>query len=349
MIKRKLTKKIRIGNVYIGGNSPVLVQSMTNTITSNIKATVKQIKELEKAGCEIIRVAVPDIESARAIKEIKKQIKIPLVADIHFSSILAIKAIEAGADKIRINPGNFPKADLKTIIDLANTKNIPIRIGVNAGSLEKELLGKHKKVTPQMMVKSAMQSVKLMESLGFYNLVIALKASDVLRTVEAHKLLAKKTDYPVHLGITEAGTEFSGSIKSAIGIGTLLLNGIGDTLRVSLSANPVEEVRVAFEILKSLEIREKGIKIISCPTCGRAQIDVISIAKAIEDKTKNINKPIKVAIMGCVVNGLGEGKEVNLAVIGLAKKALIMKDGVNLKEIEKNTILETLEKLIKEY
>jgi len=345
---RKKTKVIKIGNLKIGGNFPVAVQSMTNTPTWDIRKTVNQIKKLEAAGCEIIRVGVPDLESAKAIGRIKKQISIPLVADIHFSDKLAIEAIKQGADKIRINPGNFPKNGLKGIVNLAKKKKIPIRIGVNSGSLEKEVLGKHKRATAEMMIKSAMNNIRLMERLNFKNLVISLKAPDILRTVKAYELLSKKTNYPLHLGITEAGTDFGGTIKSSIGIGHLLLKGIGDTIRISLSADPIKEVMVGWEILRSLGLRERGAKIVSCPTCARTSIDVINIAKGIELLTANLKKPLSIAVMGCVVNGLGEGREADLAIVGTKKDyALLMKNGKILKKGRANIVLSYLKKEIK--
>jgi (E)-4-hydroxy-3-methylbut-2-enyl-diphosphate synthase len=341
------TKIIKIGKIKIGGGFPVRVQSMTNTDTKDVEKTVKQIKELEKAGCEIIRVSVPDLASAKAIKDIKKRINIPLVADIHFSGELALEAMRQGADKIRINPGNFPKESLKEIVALAKKKNIPIRIGVNSGSLEKEILGKREKASAEMMVESAVKSIKSMERLGFHNLVISLKAPDVLRTVKAHELLSKKTNYPIHLGITEAGTDFSGTIKSSIGIGHLLLKGIGDTIRVSLSADPVKEVQAGWEILKSLELRERGIKMVSCPTCARTGINVIKISKDIEAMFGQVRKPLRVAVMGCVVNGLGEGREADLAIIGTGKNlAVLMENGKITKKGKEATILRELKKEI---
>jgi len=346
MVKQK-TKIIKIGKIKIGGGLPIRIQSMTNTHTWDIKKTIKQIRELENAGCEIIRVGIPDLKSAQAIKEIKKQINIPLVADIHFSDKLALESIKQGADKIRINPGNFPKKALKEIVDLAKKKNISIRIGINSGSLEKDILGERKKATAEMMVKSAMRSIKSIEKLGFKNLVISLKAPDVLRTVKAHELLSKKTNYPIHLGITEAGTDFSGTIKSSIGIGYLLLKGIGDTIRVSLSADPVKEVSVAWEILKSLELRERGVKIVSCPTCSRAKIDVIKIAKEIEKLTASTKKSVKISVMGCTVNGLGEGKESALAIVGSGDSlTLLMKNGKIIKRGKKLKILKEFKKEI---
>jgi (E)-4-hydroxy-3-methylbut-2-enyl-diphosphate synthase len=346
-IKRRKTKIIKIGDLKIGGDFPVAVQSMTNTDTSNIAKTVKQIKELQAVGCGIIRLGVPDLKSAKAIGEIKKQIDIPLVADIHFSADLAIEAISQGSDKIRINPGNFPKEELKRVILAAKKNKIPIRIGINSGSLEKDLLGEHKSATAEMMVESAIRNIKLIENLGFYNLVISLKANDVLRTVLAYELLSKKIDYPLHLGITEAGTEFSGTIKSSIGLGYLLLKGIGDTMRVSLSADPVKEVKVAQEMLKSLGLLKKGLEIVSCPTCARTEIDIINTAKALENLNFEVKKPLKIAVMGCVVNGLGEAKEADLGVVGVKKFALLMKDGKELRKIKKDDIFEELKKEIK--
>lgn len=344
----KKTKVIKIGNLKIGGNFPVAVQSMTNTPTWDVKKTVNQIKKLEAAGCEIVRVGVPDLKSAEAIGIIKKQISIPLVADIHFSDKLAIEAMKQGADKIRINPGNFPKNGLKEIVGLAKKKKIPIRIGINSGSLEKEVLGKHKKATAEMMVKSAINNIRLMERLNFRDLVISLKAPDVLRTVKAYELLSKRTNYPLHLGITEAGTDFGGTIKSSIGIGHLLLKGIGDTIRISLSADPVKEVMVGWEILRSLGLRERGAKIVSCPTCARTSIDVINIAKEIERLTANFKTPLSIAVMGCIVNGLGEGREADLAIVGTKKDyALLMKNGKIIKKGRANIILSYLKKEIK--
>ena len=348
MVRRK-SKIVKIGNLKIGGNSPILVQSMTNTPGWDVEKTVKQIKKLEKAGCEIIRVGVPDLKSARVLSKIKKKIRLPLVADIHFSADLALESINQGVDKIRINPGNFPKKDLAKIVELCKENKIPIRIGINSGSLEKDILGKHKRVTAEMMVKSALKNVRLMENLGFYDLVISLKAPDVLRTIKAYEMLAGKVDYPFHLGITEAGTEFSGTIKSAMGIGYLLLRGIGDTIRVSLSANPTEEVKVGWEILKSLELREKGVKIISCPTCARSKIDVIKIAGEIEKETRDIKNPLKIAVMGCLINGLGEGREANLAIVGTKNLALIMKDGKIIHRVKKIGILKIFNNELRDY
>ncbi len=321
---------------------------MTNTKTSNIEATIKQIKELEKVGCEIIRVGVPDSKSAKALGEIKKRINIPLIADIHFSAQLACESIKQGVDKIRINPGNFPLTKLGEVVELAKKKKIPIRIGINSGSLEKDLLKMHRKATAEMMAKSAIRNIKLMEKLGFYNLVVSLKAPDIARTIEANEILTEKSNYPVHLGITEAGGEFSGSLKSAIGIGFLLLKGIGNTIRISLSANPIKEVKVGWEILKSLDLRQRGIKIISCPTCARTSIDVFGLNKKIEKTFNNIEKPLTIAIMGCVVNGLGEGREADLAIVGAGKTVLFMKGGKIIKKTKnKAKLFEIFKKELK--
>ena len=341
-MKRNRTKVIKIGKVKIGGKNPVAVQSMTNVPTKDTKKTIAQIKKLEKAGCEIIRVAVPDLESSKALGKIKKAINIPLVADIHFSANIARETISQGVDKLRINPGNFPEKDLAEIVKLAKEKKIPIRVGVNAGSLEKKILEKHGEANSKAMVESALESIKKMEKLGFKDLVVALKASDIRRTIKAYELLSQRSDYPLHLGITEAGTKFSGTIKSSIGLGYLLLQGVGDTMRISLSADPVEEVKVAWEILKDLELRERGVKIVSCPTCARATIDVTKIAPQIEKLTQNLTQPIKIAVMGCVVNGPGEAGEVDLAVVGAGKKAMIITEGDKRRFIEKENILKEL-------
>ncbi len=349
MVRRRRAKIVKIGNLKIGGGFPILVQSMTNTRGWDVEKTVKQIKKLEKNGCEIIRIGIPDLRSAKTIKEIKKKISIPLVADIHYSAELAQESINQGADKIRINPGNFPESELAKIVKLCKKRKIPIRIGINSGSLERDILGGRKRVTAEMMVKSALKNVRLMENLGFYDLVISLKAPDVLRTIKAYEMLAEKVDYPFHLGITEAGTEFSGTIKSAMGIGYLLLRGIGDTIRVSLSADPTEEVKVGWEILKSLELRERGVKIISCPTCARSEIDVIKIAGEIEKETRDIKKPLRIAVMGCLVNGLGEGREANLAIVGAKNLALIMRDGKIIHRVKKTGILKIFNNELKDY
>ena len=356
-IIRRKTRVVKVGKVEIGGKSPITVQSMTNTSTKDVMATVRQIKELERAGCEIIRVGVPDMESARAIKEIKRQIKIPLVADIHFDWKIAIESIKQGVDKIRINPGNIGgsagssqarKERVKAIIDAANRKNIPIRIGVNSGSLERDLLKKYKeKVTPEALAESALRSIRILERFKFKKIIVALKSTDVLTTVRAYEILAKRGDWPFHLGITEAGQDRTGIVKSSIGIGSLLLKGIGDTIRVSLSGPPLEEVKVGWEILKGLGLRERGLTVISCPTCARTKIPVAEIAKYLEGLSGSIKKPTKIAIMGCIVNGLGEAKHADLAVVGMEnKKAAIFKNGKFVKNIEPKKIKPFLKKIL---
>ncbi|AAM24622.1 Essential bacterial protein, involved in density-dependent regulation of peptidoglycan biosynthesis [Caldanaerobacter subterraneus subsp. tengcongensis MB4] len=354
MIKmRKLTREIKIGNKKIGGNNPILVQSMTNTDTHDVEKTVEQIKRLEEEGCDIIRVAVPDEKAAYSIKEIKKHINIPLVADIHFDYRLAIKSIENGADKIRINPGNIGREEnIKKVVEAAKERGIPIRIGVNAGSLEKEILNKYGGITPEAVVESALKSVRLLEKLGFYDIVISLKTSNVPLTIEAYKLASSKVDYPLHLGITEAGTLESGTIKSAIGIGTLLYMGIGDTIRVSLTGDPVHEVRVGRQILRALGLLKEGVEVISCPTCGRTKIDVIKLATEVERRTSHIKKPLKVAVMGCVVNGPGEAKEADIGIAGGDREGVIFKKGKIYKIVKEEHLLEELlkeiEKMVKE-
>lgn len=352
-ILRRKTKKVMLRNVGIGGDAPITVQSMTNTKTYDVKSTVNQIFQLEEAGCEIIRVAVPDMESALAIADIKKQIHIPLVADIHFDYRLALEALKQGADGLRINPGNIgPKERIKKVVDSARERNVPIRIGVNSGSLEKDLLLKYKKPVPEALVESALRHVEILESMNFYDIVISLKSSDVITTVNSYMLLAEKVDYPFHLGITEAGTAFSGTIKSSMGLGILLYYGIGDTLRVSLTGDPVDEVRIGFEILKNLKLRENGIDLISCPTCGRCEIDLIKIARDIEDRLKNIKKPLKIAVMGCAVNGPGEAREADIGIAGGRKRVVIFKKGEIIKSVSEESavteLMEEIHKLIEE-
>ena len=315
---RKNTRTIRIGDRLIGGGNPILIQSMTNTKTEDIKGTVEQIKRLTAAGCEIIRCTVPTMEAAKALTEIKKQITIPLVADIHFDYRMAIAAIEHGADKIRINPGNIGGKDrVKAVVDTAKDRGIPIRVGVNSGSLEKELLEKYGGVTAEGLVESALSKVRMIEELGFEQLVISIKSSDVLMCARAHELIAEQTDYPLHIGITEAGTLYSGNIKSAVGLGIILYQGIGDTIRVSLTGDPLEEIKSAKRILKTLGLRKGGIEVVSCPTCGRTQIDLISLANQVETLVEEYPlDDIKVAVMGCVVNGPGEAKEADLGIAG---------------------------------
>ncbi len=353
MIQRKKTRKIKVGDIFIGGDAPISVQSMTKTDTQNVKATVGQIKELEKIGCEIIRVAVPHMKAAQALGQIKRQINLPLVADIHFSTELALEAINQNVDKLRINPGNIGNEEkIKAVVLAAQKKKIPIRIGVNAGSLEKDLLLKYGgKATAEAMVESAMRHIKILEKYHFQDIIISLKASDVERMVAAYRLLSQKVDYPLHLGITEAGTAFHGTVMSAIGIGILLEEGIGDTLRVSLSAPPEEEVKAAWEILKSLKIRKRGVTITSCPTCGRTEIDLIKIVEKVEKATQSIDKDIHLAVMGCVVNGVGEAREADLAIVGGKKVGLIVKKGEIIKKVPEkklfNEFIKELKKLIK--
>jgi len=351
MINKRKTCKIRIGNVFIGGNTPILVQSMTNTDTRNIQATVRQIKKLIQAGCEIIRVAVPDMQAAKSLGKIKQQISIPLVADIHFSADLALEAIRQGVDKLRINPGNIGSIEkIKKVVSAAKEKGIPIRIGVNAGSLEKDILKKYKnQATAKAMVESAMRHIKILEKNNFYDILVSLKASDIQRTIEAYELLSKKVDYPLHIGITEAGSDFRGTILSSIGLGHLLINGIGDTLRVSLTADPVKEVKVAWEILKSLGLRKRGITVTSCPTCGRTEIDLIKLVKKVEKAVIHFDKDLHIAVMGCVVNGPGEAREADLAIIGGQGVGLITKKGRILRKVKEKNLLKELIKEIEKY
>ncbi|OXT07532.1 4-hydroxy-3-methylbut-2-en-1-yl diphosphate synthase [Thermoanaerobacterium thermosaccharolyticum] len=338
---RKKTKEVRIGNIYIGGNNPIAVQSMTNTDTKDIKKTVNQIRYLQNAGCDIVRVAVLDFEAANAIKEIKKEINIPIVADIHFNYRLAIEAIKNGADKIRINPGNIGGEDkLKLVADAAKDSGIPIRVGVNSGSLEKDILNKYGGVTAEGIVESALKSVSLLEKCGFYDIVISLKTSNVPLTIESYKLISEKVNYPLHVGVTEAGTSCSGTIKSSIGIGTLLYMGIGDTIRVSLTGNPLEEVKVGKQILKSLGLSKGGVEIISCPTCGRTKINLIDLAKKVENATASIKEDIKIAVMGCAVNGPGEAKEADIGIAGGAGEGLIFKHGKVLKKVPEDRLFD---------
>ncbi|MEK7845801.1 MAG: flavodoxin-dependent (E)-4-hydroxy-3-methylbut-2-enyl-diphosphate synthase [Nitrospinota bacterium] len=340
---RRKSRAITLGNVKIGGDAPLSVQSMTNTDTRDVKATLKQIKKLENAGCEIIRVAVPDMDAAKRLGEIRKAIKIPLIADIHFDYRLALKAIREGVDGLRINPGNIgDKWKVKEVVNSAKDKGIPIRIGVNAGSLDKDLWEKYGGPTADAMVESAMMHIRILEDMSFRAIKVSLKASDIDRTVTAYRMLAGKVDYPFHIGISEAGTYFSGTIKSAIGIGILLNEGIGDTLRVSLTADPVEEVKVGFEILKVLRIRQTNPEIISCPTCGRCEIDLESIALKVEDAVKSLKSPIRIAVMGCVVNGPGEAREADLGVAGGKGVGLIFRKGEIVRKVREEEIVDAL-------
>ena len=340
---RENTKKVRIGDVWIGGGSPVAIQSMTNTKTEDVEATVEQILKLEAAGCQIIRCAVPTMEAAKALAEIKKQIHIPLVADIHFDYRLAIAAIENGADKIRINPGNIgDNARVKEVVDKAKEYNIPIRVGVNSGSLEKHLVEKYHGVTAEGIVESALEKVHLIEGMGYDNLVVSIKSSDVLMCVRAHELIAKECPYPLHVGITESGTLLSGNIKSSVGLGIILYQGIGDTIRVSLTGDPVEEIKSAKLILKTLGLRKGGIEVVSCPTCGRTRIDLIGLANQVENMVADIPLDIKVAVMGCVVNGPGEAKEADIGIAGGIGEGLLIKKGEIVKKVKEEELLETL-------
>lgn len=343
------TKKIKVGNLYIGGTDDIIIQSMTNTSTADVEATVKQIKKLEEAGCELVRVTVNNEEAAEAIKEIKQKINIPLVADIHFDYRLAIKSIENGIDKLRINPGNIGDDErVKLVVDKAKEYNIPIRIGVNGGSLEKDILNKYGKVCPEALVESAMYHINLLEKFDFTNIIVSLKASDVRMMYKAYKEISTKINYPLHLGVTEAGTIFQGTIKSAIGIGSLLIDDIGDTLRVSLTADPVEEIKVAKEILKVLGIREFGAEIISCPTCGRTEISLIELAEKVEEEFSKLDMNIKIAVMGCVVNGPGEAKEADYGVAGGKGVGVLFKKGEVVKKVDEKDILAELKKMIEE-
>lgn len=344
---RKTTRKVKVGNIYVGGDAPITVQSMTNTDTRDIKATVAQINELTKAGCDIIRCAVPDMEAAIAIKEIVKQIDIPLVADIHFDYRLALESINNGISALRINPGNIGSLDrVELLAKSAKEKDIPIRIGVNSGSLDKSLLAKYGKVTSDALVESALSHINILEKVNFNDIIISIKSSDVPMMIDSYRLMSKKTDYPLHLGVTEAGTIWRGSIKSSVGIGALLSEGIGDTIRVSLTGDPLEEIKVGKEILKSLGLIKGGIEFISCPTCGRTQIDLINIAKEVEDRISNLNKDIKVAVMGCVVNGPGEAREADIGIAGGNGEGLIFKKGEIIKKVKENELVEALIKEI---
>ncbi len=348
---RDNTKTIKIGNRCIGGGNPILIQSMTNTKTEDIDATVAQILRLEEAGCDIIRSTVPTLEAAKAIGEIKKQIHIPLVADIHFDYKLAIAAIENGADKIRINPGNIGGTEkVKAVVDVAKERNIPIRIGVNSGSLEKPILQKYGKVTAEGIVESALDKVHMIEELGYDNLVISIKSSDVMMCIRAHELMAEQTKYPLHVGITESGTVYSGNIKSAVGLGIILYQGIGDTIRVSLTGDPVEEIRSAKLILQTLGLRQSGIKVVSCPTCGRTNIDLIGLANRVEQMvTKYDDLNLTVAVMGCVVNGPGEAREADLGIAGGNGEGLLIKKGEIVRKVPEEQLLSALEKVLAEW
>lgn len=350
-MSRNNTKKIRIGNRVIGGGSPIAIQSMCNTRTEDIQKTVEQIHRLEDAGCEIIRVTVPTIEAAKAIKTIKKEISIPLVADIHFDYRMAVAAIENGADKIRINPGNIGSADrVKAVVEAAKAFQIPIRVGVNSGSLEKEILEKYGAVTAQGLAESTLNKVKMIEDLGYDNLVVSIKSSNVLMCVKAHELIDKAVNYPLHVGITEAGTVYSGNIKSSIGLGIILNQGIGDTIRVSLTGDPVEEIRTARVILRTLGLCRSGIEVVSCPTCGRTRIDLIRLANEAETMAEEFDdlSGVKLAVMGCVVNGPGEAKEADIGIAGGEKEGLLFRKGEIIRKVPEEELLAALrEELVK--
>lgn len=342
-MERRKTREVKIGSVTIGGSHPIAIQSMTNTKTQDVDATVAQILRLEQAGCQIIRSTVPDLEAAKAFAEIKKRIHIPLVADIHFNYRLAIAAMENGADKIRINPGNIgSKENVRAVVNTAMGRNIPIRVGVNSGSLEKELVEKYHGVTAEGIVESALDKVRMIEDFGYDNLVISIKSSDVMMCVRAHELIADKTDHPLHVGITESGTVNSGNIKSAIGLALILNQGIGDTIRVSLTGDPLEEIKSAKLILRTLGLLHGGVEVVSCPTCGRTSIDLISLANQVEEMVADLPLDIKVAVMGCVVNGPGEAKEAELGICGGKGEGLILKKGEILRKVPEDQLLENL-------
>lgn len=341
--KRHETRSVQVGSLVIGGDAPITIQSMTNTKTEDIDATVEQILALEEAGCDIVRVAVPTMEAAKAIREIKKRIHIPLVADIHFDYRLAIESIESGVDKIRINPGNIGSEErVKAVVDACKRQGVPIRIGVNGGSLEKSILAKYGHPTAEALVESALYHVELLERLDFYDIIISIKSSDVHLAVEAYRLMATKKNYPLHLGITEAGTIEAGTVKSSVGLGIMLFQGIGNTIRVSLTSDPVDEVRIAKRILTSLALKAPEVEVISCPTCGRTSVDLIGIAKEVEDRIKGVSLPLKIAVMGCAVNGPGEAREADIGIAGGQGVGLIFKKGEIIKKVKEEVLVESL-------
>jgi (E)-4-hydroxy-3-methylbut-2-enyl-diphosphate synthase len=342
-MERKKTRNVKVGDIYLGGNNKIAVQSMTNTDTRDVAATVNQILKLEEAGCDIIRCAVPDEAASIAIKEIVQQVHIPVVADIHFDYRLALNSIENGISALRINPGNIGSIEKVSIVaNAAKEKKIPIRIGVNSGSLQKDILNKYGKVCSDALVESALEHVRILEDLDFHDIVISIKSSDVIMMIESYRKISNLVDYPLHLGVTEAGTVWRGSIKSSVGIGTLLCEGIGDTIRVSLTGDPVEEIKVGKEILKSIGLLSEGIQFVSCPTCGRTQIDLINIAREVEDRLSGSKKNIKVAIMGCVVNGPGEAREADIGIAGGKGEGLIFKKGKIVKKVKEEDLVEEL-------
>ncbi|MBI5048442.1 MAG: flavodoxin-dependent (E)-4-hydroxy-3-methylbut-2-enyl-diphosphate synthase [Deltaproteobacteria bacterium] len=342
-MNRRKTRQIAIGSVKIGSDFPISVQSMTNTDTADVNATIKQISALEAAGCEIVRLAVPNMEAAEAVSKIKFFSSIPIIADIHFDYKLALKVIDKGIDGLRLNPGNIgDKQRIKTVVKAARENKLPIRIGVNAGSLEKDILEKYGHPTAEAMLESALRHIKILEDNDFFDIKVSLKASDIGKTIEAYRLLAKKVDYPFHIGITEAGTIFSGTVKSAVGLGILLADGIGDTLRVSLTGDPVEEVRVGWEILKTMKLRERGVNIISCPTCGRINLDIITIANEIEKKLSHIKRPVNIAVMGCVVNGPGEAIESDIGIAGGDGVGMLYIKGKPAKKVKEKDIVDAI-------
>lgn len=343
MINRRKTKEVKVGNIMLGGDNPIAVQSMTNTDTRDVEKTIEQIKELESVKCDIVRCAVPDKVAAEAIKDIVSAVNIPVVADIHFDYRLALKSIENGVSAVRINPGNIGNEErIREVVEAAKHNNIPIRIGVNSGSLEKDILEKYGTPTAEALVESALKNIELLEKYSFHDIVISIKSSDVFKTIKGYRLLSSEVDYPLHLGVTEAGTIFSGTVKSSVGIGTLLSEGIGDTLRVSLTGDVKEEIKVGREILKSLGYINEGIKFVSCPTCGRTQINLIKIAEEVEKRLKDVNKNIKVAVMGCAVNGPGEARDADIGIAGGNGEGLIFKKGVIIKKVKEENLIEEL-------